>query len=498
MAGRVLCVSCASLSVKDGAAAVKTTKCPECQSERGVTSYGAEFLIEAPRQSILLSPMVAAGGLIAACVLAGVLVVLALGVWTREQLAGPAPAPPEQVSNDLTRVPEVSVADAFPDKIAPADAKRRISELIAKIRQTNTPEKRDAFVLANMERRPGLRGLPFVMGDACRLNPNGATSFQSSVEAVRNALEADSQSSKQGHETFWQGYLVATGNLGTTTDPGIAALTQMLGPEKKTARAELVQHLRGSANPAATKAIARAAIFDGDERIRLAAVRALKNENKAHAPEVTDVLLYGIRYPMPIVAKRSAAAMIMLDRKDLLPQLVEILGEPAPTDPADAKVDNEPVSVVREVVRINHHRNCLLCHPPSVTGQTQEVPGVIPIPGNAFPTSPREAYGRAQSFGEPMVRADTTYLRQDFSVMMPVANASPWPDMQRFDFVVRTRVVTGKELAALEQSIKDRPANQLSANHKAVVRVLTELSGQRDVAPTQAAWQRVLGVGQEK
>jgi hypothetical protein len=33
----------------------------------------------------------------------------------------------------------------------------------------------------------------------------------------------------------------------------------------------------------------------------------------------------------------------------------------------------------------------------------------------------------------------------------------------------------------------------LSENHKVVVRVLSELSGQQNVAPTQAAWQRVVG-----
>ena len=119
------------------------------------------------------------------------------------------------------------------------------------------------------------------------------------------------------------------------------------------------------------------------------------------------------------------------------------------------------VCEVREAVRINHHRNCLLCHPPSQTGQDQEVPGVIPIPGQSFPTSPKEAYGKAQSFGEPMVRADTTYLRQDFSVMMPVENAAPWPEMQRFYFLVRTRPVEGKELATLQRNVQARALVQI-------------------------------------
>jgi hypothetical protein len=203
--------------------------------------------------------------------------------------------------------------------------------------------------------------------------------------------------------------------------------------------------------------------------------------------------LHGIRYPLGVVASRSAQAIVMLERKDLLTVMVDVLGEPAPGDPAESTVNGEKVNTIREVVKINHHRNCLLCHPPTQTGNTHEVPGVIPIPGNPFSTSPREAYGRAQSSGEPMVRADTTYLRQDFSVMMPVENAAPWPDMQRFDFLVRTRVVEGKELAALQQKVQGRPADHLSDNQKAAHRVLTDLSGQANVAPNQAAWQRVLG-----
>ena len=119
------------------------------------------------------------------------------------------------------------------------------------------------------------------------------------------------------------------------------------------------------------------------------------------------------------------------------------------------------------------------------------MPGVIPIPGLAFPTSPKDAYGSAQSLGEPMVRADTTYLRQDFSVLMPVTGATPWPDMQRFDFLIRKRIVEGKELAALQAMMKDRGADFVSENQKAALQVLRDLSGQ-DAAPNAAAWQRVL------
>ncbi len=46
-----------------------------------------------------------------------------------------------------------------------------------------------------------------------------------------------------------------------------------------------------------------------------------------------------------------------------------------------------------------------------------------------------------------VVRADATYPRQDFSMLLKVADAEPWPEMQRFDYLVRTRVPTESEAA---------------------------------------------------
>ena len=47
------------------------------------------------------------------------------------------------------------------------------------------------------------------------------------------------------------------------------------------------------------------------------------------------------------------------------------------------------------------------------------------------------------------VRADVIYLKQDFSVLQPVANAKPWPRMQRFDYLVRKRELNAEEAARL-------------------------------------------------
>jgi hypothetical protein len=490
MVGATLCVSCAALPLKDRKGAIKVMKCPECQTTIGVTSYGSAFRVEAAKRPRLLAPAFVSGTVIGAALFIFVVALTGLGLWSKEQVARPTPPPVPPPSNELARVPEIAVDKRFAPGIQPAEAKRQIVNLIERIRLENGKQQ-DAFLLAQMDVRPELRGLPFVMGAACRLDMNRAQSFQSSVQAVRDGMEVDSRSRgshQNEHTPFWNTYLAE--GQGVETEHGVAALTQILGPERKTMRMSLVHRLKSSNRPEATKAVARAAIFDSDGDTRVAAIKAIKEEHKEQAAEVTEVLMHGIRYPLAIVAKRTAQAMIALDRKDLMPELVKVLGEPAPGDPI---VSEHNGSVVREVVRINHHRNCLLCHPPSHTGNTQEVPGVIPIPGSPFPTSPGEAYGNARSLGEPMVRADTTYLRQDFSVMMPVENAAPWPEMQRFDFLVRTRPLEGKELAALQQKMQARAADYLSENHKVVVRVLSELSGLQNVAPTQVAWQRAFG-----
>jgi hypothetical protein len=75
--------------------------------------------------------------------------------------------------------------------------------------------------------------------------------------------------------------------------------------------------------------------------------------------------------------------------------------------------------------------------------------------------------------------------------MMPVENAAPWPEMQRFDFLVRTRVVEGEELAILKERVQARGAAPTD-HQRAIHALLRQLTGQ-DAAPNAAAWKRVLG-----
>jgi hypothetical protein len=117
-----------------------------------------------------------------------------------------------------------------------------------------------------------------------------------------------------------------------------------------------------------------------------------------------------------------------------------------PAGPAPTRV-----TTVRELVRVNHLRNCMLCHAPSIDPD-DPVPGRVPTPGQPVPPPFSGAY--YESRNGTFVRADITYLRQDFSVPQPVARHGNWPAHQRYDYLVRTRYATAAEQAAA----KDEPA----------------------------------------
>ncbi len=232
--------------------------------------------------------------------------------------------------------------------------------------------------------------------------------------------------------------------------------------------------------------------------------------------DVTPILLGGLNYPWPAVAQRAAEAIVKLKRLDLAPQLVEVLERPDPRAPRVQEKDGKKVTVVRELVRINHLRNCLLCHSPaSIVAAAQPVPsgeqrGVedgtrlgfraaapagltapVPIPGQQIPTpSPHSPYGHF-TIPDTNLAFDVTYLRQDFSVKLPVANAQPWPAMQRFDFLVRTREITEKDAQAYRDLLRPAKDGELTPYQSAALASLRQLTG-RDAEPTADAWRRLL------
>src|SRR5262249_58727615 len=115
--------------------------------------------------------------------------------------------------------------------------------------------------------------------------------------------------------------------------------------------------------------------------------------------------------------------------------------------------------MVAEMVRVNHLSNCLMCHAPS-KATTDLVRGRIPDPSKPLP--PLSQY--YEDNNGIFVRADVTYLKQDFSVIQPVERPGQWPQMQRFDYIVRARRVdTYPELAALQQKKQSKDYPQRDA-----------------------------------
>ncbi len=266
----------------------------------------------------------------------------------------------------------------------------------------------------------------------------------------------------------------------------IAALSQILMPMTEM-HPGLAKYLSTVSHVEATRTLARLAIFSADEDARKAALEALKVRRER---DYTEILVDGLRYPWPAVARRAAEAIVKLERKDLLPQLIDVLEQADPRAPVTREVKGKSVPVVSELVRVNHHRSCLLCHAPGNTGKVSAdaVTAEVPVPGQPL-NPPSGGYNTSQP--EILVRVDVTYLRQDFSALLAVADANPWPEMQRFDFLVRTRVLSDEEATTYRDKLKPRESGEFSPYQRAALAALRELTG-RDTEPTPEAWRRLL------
>ena len=128
-------------------------------------------------------------------------------------------------------------------------------------------------------------------------------------------------------------------------------------------------------------------------------------------------------------------------------------------------------------------RNCLLCHAPSQSSN-DIVTGVVP---NWDQPVPPQSY----VIDDPdfvSVRADITYLKQDFSVIQPVANHGPWPNSQRFDYVVQQKPLKKSRV----NNVKKRIARTKNLNREAIVFALQKLTGQSPKDNSSESWKAIL------
>jgi hypothetical protein len=456
------------------------------------------------------------------------------------------PTPPQAkpitgpvLTDDISKIPEAEF-QARPEKIAGnTKLTEQTAYQLAKMHHMNA-KKTDAFMSALLESREDLAGLPFVMGGACRTAGERTKQFTAAVATVRQALANNQvvavsttalpnapvqlggftpvpqqplpattgvpQPVQQvvtvaNVANFWTTYT----NLCNQEDANrpradkdlrehitlarMAALTQMLAPESAEIRLGLVKYLTGVPHVEATRQLARMAIFSPEEEIRAAAIEALKVRREK---DYTDVLVKGLRYPWPAVAKRSADAISKIGRTDLVPELIAVLEETDPRMPVEKTTDGKNVKVVHEMVKINHHRNCMMCHTAGSpeTGTGDAITAEVPVQGQPLPL-PSEGY--RQSSPDMMIRIDVTYLRQDFSAMLPVPDAHPWPESQRFDFLVRERKLTDEEAISYRDQLTPKEAGVFSPYHRAALAALREISG-KDTAPTAEAWRKLLNI----
>jgi hypothetical protein len=139
--------------------------------------------------------------------------------------------------------------------------------------------------------------------------------------------------------------------------------------------------------------------------------------------------------------------------------------------------------VAPELVRVNHLGNCLLCHAPS-TNKDDPVRGVVPQRGEELPP----VYYESKS-GD-FIRADVTYLKQDFSLLQSVAKPDKWPRLQRFDYLIRQRELRADEVqwqSAAKKSVGVQPASY--PQRESVLWALRELTGE-DAGDRTEDWHR--------
>jgi hypothetical protein len=404
------------------------------------------------------------------------------------------------LTNDLAQVPEAMLGEPV-DSTDPIKARKELVKQVTHIRHLNENHD-DAFIKALVAHRPDLAGLPFLLGDACRLDEERVPYFQSALELIRQHVVFANMGSGRPEDLLGayrfacaieDPKLTTSEKLRHVIPARVALLMQIEAPESAEDHLALALHLGDIAHTDSTRALARLTLFSPDRDVRQAAIEGLKSRREK---DYTDMLLQGLRYPWPEVANRATEVLVRLERHDVLPSLVDLLEMPDPREPVVQKVKGKEVPVVRELVKINHMRNCALCHAPASlfdrTVQQELATASIPIPGER-----QSGYGSGFQITEDRVsemererlkvRIDVTYLRQDFSVMLN----EPGQGDQRFDFLVRTRVVSEKEAEIFRDKLAKRGPGAVTPYERAILYALRELTG-RDTEPTAAAWRKLL------
>ncbi len=275
--------------------------------------------------------------------------------------------------------------------------------------------------------RNDLEGLPLRRGRQCQLDEQSTKSLAELSRTIGICLQdVAGDSLDPAHDDK---VAKALQELEVVNNEDAArVLHQMLQAEGTSIRLHLVARLSAIDGGVASDALAQRAMFDLSPMVREAAIHALQRRPRLEFyPQLVD----GMRYPWPPVANHAAAALVVLDVEEAVESLIVLKDAPNPLQP----VQDEYGHWHRvELVRVNHMRNCYLCHAPSI-GDEDLVRGLVPIAGRHAATR----YYGSFSPGDMLVRADVTYLKQDFSVTHHDESYQPWPTDQQHDYLVRKR-----------------------------------------------------------
>lgn len=425
------------------------------------------------------------------------------------------PVPPKDfpgleplLDNDLTKVPELCLEDTTVKAQTKGRAMSEIGMATSKINFLNK-KKKDGFLLDLLANRLDLQGLPFLLGNDCKLKPGRNQGFKIALDSIRLAMtknpqfspypfpQSDLKTAKQFAKDF--NFFDSAIPEGKNSKPqhdevnsaGVAALIQVFGPDTQTGQYYLVNYLAKIPHVDATKALAKFALFSPHEEVRDAAIDYLKGRREK---DYIHFLMEGFRYPWPEVADRAKNALAKLQPDGVVSELVDLLEESDPRLPQLKTIKGEEVYVAKQLVRINHHKNCLLCHAPATLEQLTTFTVTAPIPRVGEPLPPLVQYyatSPAITLPELSVRVDVTYLRQDFSLVQKVPKAKPWPELQRFDFLVRSVQLTKEQADDYGAKIKNKYEKGLSPYQSAVLSTLQSLTGQQ-AGTTAPEWRKAL------
>jgi hypothetical protein len=352
--------------------------------------------------------------------------------------------------------------------------------------------------MAKTQKRPDLFYFPWRMGADCQLGKEAAERLHVLSNNLRTCMRA---STPQGdirpdpdrlRDLLFKGHLPGQRALlgfnaaeikpSEWRQPGaIPTLMQMLQPENTPMRLLLVEMLSHIEGKEASIALAQRALYDLSPKVREKAVMALAERPKN---DYRQTLINGFVYPWPAVADHAAEALVALKDKDTVPTLIDLLDQPNPTLPFPVKEQGKEVLAVRELVCVNHLCNCMLCHAPSLSKEDL-IRGRVPVPGE----DPPPLY-YAETTGL-FVRAGTTFLRQDFSVVQPIAVPGKWPANQRLDYLVRTRPLSKQEQLQFQKWQKENPKPAPHEQREALLFSLKELTG-KDAGSSHEDWKAIL------